>query len=354
MPLSKERLLQLVVRSSDVVVATARDGTIAFYNDGASALLGYESAEVMGVGVALLYGSRADAKRVMACMRSPEYGGVGAASSIQTTFVAKSGEKIPVAITGTIVYDENGEEDGTIGFAKDIRAILKRDKLATLSEVAAGLSHQINSPLDVILNQMELLEDDICALAGERDSSVENERLDAVRREVQRVAGILARFEHMIGADEYATSSYHGETRMVDLSERRHAKRDPRLAGLRVLVVDDDRGITRTLKELLASDGCTVTTACDGEEALACLARENFDAVLSDVVMPKMNGDELFQRCRKLYPKLPVLLMTAFLHDKDHILKHSRSAGLEDVLFKPVEPGRLRKALLEVVGAGES
>ena len=48
-------------------------------------------------------------------------------------------ERIPVAISGTLLYDEAGEEDGTIGFAKDLREILRKDQLATLGEVAVGL-----------------------------------------------------------------------------------------------------------------------------------------------------------------------------------------------------------------------
>ncbi len=350
MPLSKERLEQLVVRSSDVVVATDRDGTIAFYNDGASTLLNYTSDEVMGVGVALLYPSLAEAKRVMACMRSPEHGGVGVASSIQTTFVAKGGCEIPVAITGTILYDESGKEDGTIGFAKDIREILERDKLATLGEVTIGLSHEINTPLSVILNQAELLERGIETFAGERDTSIERERLDAVRREIGRIAAILERLGEMAGAEQYKTADYIGPAKMIDLSARQPSAPDPRLAGLRVLVADDDDGITHTLKALLEADGCVVSTACDGRDALEQVEKSEFDVVLSDVVMPHLDGHELFRRCRELHADLPVLLMTAFHYDKDHIIKRSRVAGLKTVLFKkPLNPDKLREALLEVV-----
>jgi CheY-like chemotaxis protein len=139
---------------------------------------------------------------------------------------------------------------------------------------------------------------------------------------------------------------------MIDLRGRRTRERkaDPRLAGLRVLVVDDDGGIARTLKEILEADGCRVVTANDGSEALAQLSRQRFDLVLTDVVMPNMDGHELFLKIREEAPDLPVLMMTAFHYDKDHIIKRSRVAGLGTVIFKkPVEPERLRAAILEAV-----
>jgi len=345
-----------VVRSSDVVIATARNGTVIFYNDGASKLLGYQAEEVLGGFVGRVYPSREEARRVMACMRSSKFGGVGVASSIQTTLVARGGEHIPVAITGTILYDDAGGEDGTIGFAKDIREILKKDKLATLGEVAIGLSHEINNPLAVILNQAELLERDIERLAGERDSSVETERLDAVRREIARIGGILERLAKMAESDHYETADYIGPARMIDLRARRGERRpDSRLQGLRVLVADDDLGIAQSMKEILESDGCQVSTASDGLEALERLAQADFDAVITDVVMPNMDGHEIFLKIRESHPGLPVLMMTAFHYDRDHIIKRSRLAGLETVLFKkPVDPDKLREVLAASVAASRA
>jgi PAS domain S-box-containing protein len=334
------------------VVATDRKGTVTYYNDGAKKSLGYTGAEVLGTFVGRLYPSLEEAKRVMAAMRSPEHGGAGIVETFRTTFLSKAGAEIPVAISGAVLTDERGEEDGTVGFAKDLRELLHKEELATLGEVAIGLSHEINNPLAVILNQAELLERDLCELAGERDVSVEMERLDAVRREISRISEIVDRLGEMVREETYETVDYIGPARMIDLRGRRTRERkaDPRLAGLRVLVVDDDGGIARTLKEILEADGCRVVTANDGNEALAQLSRQRFDLVLTDVVMPNMDGHELFLKIREEAPELPVLMMTAFHYDKDHIIKRSRVAGLGTVIFKkPVDPERLRAAILEAV-----
>jgi len=74
------------------------------------------------------------------------------------------------------------------------------------------------------------------------------------------------------------------------------------------------------------------------------------DAVLSDVVMPNMDGHELYTRVQELRPELPVLMMTAFHYDKDHIIKRSRMEGLQGVIFKkPVDPARLREVIAQSV-----
>jgi PAS domain S-box-containing protein len=354
MALSRRRLQRLIDRSTDIVVATDRKGTVVYYNEGAAKDLGYSHSEILGTFVGRLYPSIEEAKRVMEAMRSSEQGSAGRAENLRTIFVAKDGRQIPVAISGTVIYDENEQEDGTIGFAKDLREILHRDQLATLGEVTIGLSHEINNPLAVILNQTELLESEMIELAGERDCSVENERLDAIRREVARISEIVERLGEMVETDSYETVDYIGPARMVDLRGANHARGAPddRLRGLRILVVDDDPGVCRTLKEILESDGCEVQTASDGVEALAALAGAKFDLMLSDVVMPSMDGHELYLAVQEKHPDLPVLMMTAFHYDKDHIIKRSRMNGLEGVIFKkPLDPARLRQVIAETVGS---
>ncbi len=352
MGLTREQLVQLTNRSPDMIVATNRKGRVIYYNDGAQKNLGFTSQQVIGEFVGIFYPSVDEARRVGEAMRGPDHGGRGVVDTLETTFVSHAGEEIPVAISGSLLYDEAGEEEGTIGFAKDLREILHKDQLATLGEVAIALSHEINNPLAVIVNQAALLENDVARLAGESDSSVEYERLDAIRREVGRISEILERLSEMVKTDTYETIHYVGPARMLDLrsEQRKRHEPDPRLRGLHILVADDDPGIARSLQEMLEADGCIVETAKDGEGALAMLSEDEFDLVLSDVVMPNMDGYELYRQVKKRHPNTPVLMMTAFHYDKDHIIKRSRMEGLEGVIFKkPVDPDRLRRAIVESV-----
>jgi CheY-like chemotaxis protein len=254
-------------------------------------------------------------------------------------------------MSATITVDDSGNSDGTIGFAKDLREILRKDQLATLGEVAVGLSHEINNPLAVILNQVELLEREIDALAGDRDSSVECERLYGIRREASRISSIMNRLGEMVETEQYETMEYIGPARMINLRDRKPASDEyPELKDLRILVVDDDMGVCRSVEELLAREGCVVDTAADGAEGLRKVEVSTFDLILTDVVMPEVDGYELYCRVHEKFPDLPVLMMTAFHFDKEHIIKRSRLKGLKGVLFKkPIDPDRLRQVIRDTI-----
>ncbi len=341
---------KLLDNSPDIVVAVDRRGTIVFYNDGARSTLGYSPEEVLGQHVTRLYPDLAEARKVMAAMRAGHDTAPGRVKNFETVFVAKNGARIPVAISGSIIRDEQGQELGSIGFAKDLREIRRHDQLATLGEVAIGIAHEINNPLEVIVNNLNLLETHIAKVTPDEEFVVEGERLDSIHAALGRIRGIVSRLVEMAQGAEYTTREYLAGAQMTDLRGARDVPQpgprtgDPALRGLRILVVDDDLGVCHSLRDLLAQEGCRVITALGGREALARLETEPVDLVLSDVVMPDLDGYELFQLVRQRDPGLPVVLMTAFHFDKDHILKRSRLAGITDVVYKkPIDPPRLRE-----------
>ncbi len=341
-----EYLEQLIEISPDIVTAVDRAGTIIFYNDGAEKTLGYTAAEILGQSVTMIYPSMAEARRVMDAMRSEEWGGPGKVKNFETVFVDRWSQQLPVAISGSILCDEAGLEIGSIGFAKDIREIRRKDRLATLGEVAVAVCHQINNPLEVILNQMALMDHFVREVTSDERAVVEEKRVEAVRREVEKIQQIVNRLVDLSHGAEYGTCEYHAGTQMADLAPR--PKPGGTLAGLRILVVDDDLGICQSLRDLLVGEGCSVITASDGLEALRVLDQVHIDLVLSDVVMPDLDGYDLFKEVKQR-GNTPVLLMTGYYYDRDHVIKRSRLEGLEGVLFKkPVDPVRLKALIQEL------
>jgi len=344
---------KLVEISPDMVVAVDRSGAVIYYNDGAEKGLGFTAAEIIGQNVARLYPSMQEAHRVMAAMRSDESGGPGKVKNYETTFVTRWGEHLPVAISGSILYDENGIEIGSIGFAKDIREIRRRDRLATLGEVAVALCHEINSPLEVILNDVELLGGFVRKKASDEEAVIEEERVDAVRREVLKIQEIVNRLVEMSRQGHYESREYLTGQQMTDVS--RSAKAEPRparggLEGIRVLVVDDDLGVCRSLRDLLVADGCEVVVATDGLRALEVLNGTSVDIIVSDVVMPDLDGYDLFMEVKRR-GSIPVILMTGYYYDRDHVIKRSRLEGLESVIFKkPIDPARLKAMIRTLTG----
>lgn len=344
----------LVESSPDIVVAVDRNGTVIYYNDGAEKGLGYTNAEIIGQNVGRLYPSLQEAHRVMAAMRSDDSGGPGKVKNFETTFITRSGEQLPVAISGSILYDEHGLEMGSIGFAKDIREIRQRDRLATLGEVAVALCHEINSPLEVILNDTELLGGFVRRKATDEEAVIEEERVDAVRREVLKIQEIVNRLVEMAREGQYGTRDYLVGQQMTDVS-RPGTKPVPRrndggLTGLRVLIVDDDLGVCRSLRDVLVAEGCEVLVASDGLRALEVLNRASVDIIVSDVVMPDLDGYDLFMEVKRR-GNTPVILMTGYYYDRDHVIKRSRLEGLESVIFKkPIDPSRLKAMIRTLTG----
>jgi PAS domain S-box-containing protein len=343
-PVPKAYLEHLAELSPDIIVAVDRHGKITFYNDGARSILGYSPEEVLGQKVTLLYGSLDEARRVMAAMRNKQ-------TSIETTLRSKSGQEIAIIISGTIMRDASGVEVGSIGFAKDLREIRKHARLVTLGEIAVSIAHEINNPLEAIGNHLELVAQFLTKKCTDEEFVVEGERLDAIQRELDNIQDTVHRIQEAAGETEYDTVQYMPGRKMTDLRAKPDGRAGHPLDGMRVLVVDDDRGVCNSLRDVLQAESCEVFTAGGGTEALKVLDEKPVDVLLSDVVMPDMDGYELFMEVRERRPSLPVVLMTAYYYDKDHVIKRSRLEGLDQVIFKkPIDPKRLMAVLERVSG----
>src|SRR5512145_1362110 len=112
----------------------------------------------------------------------------------------------------------------------------------------------------------------------------------------------------------------------------------------RVLVVDDERFFQELFRELLQAAGHQVRTASSGEEALRLMAEEHFDVLLTDVVMPGLDGISLVKEAKRRDPDLEALAITG--HDDVRLAVQAMKAGCADFLTKPVD----RQELVEVCG----
>ena len=359
--LDQNYLRRLVESSPDIVIAVDRDGTIIYYNDGARKNLRYTSAEIIGQKITAVYLSLEEARRVMNALRqSPDGGRI---SSFETVLRDKDNQQIPVAISGSLIYDDQGAEVGSIGFARDIRSIRHREQMATVGEIAVSLAHEINNPLEAITNNLDLLTNCVETHLTPAEVVTESERLDSIRCGLERVQAIIRRLDEMSRKGVYETRDYLKGRKMADLAPRENGNARPAangdrdhaprtqwpLTGMSIIVLDDDETVVTSLADVLRAERCVVHTATRPSAAFGILRNVKVDAVISDVVMPEMDGYEFYLKVKEEMPNMPVIMMTAYYYDKDHIIKRSRVEGLTGAIFKkPVNPAKLREMLVQI------
>jgi len=117
-----------------------------------------------------------------------------------------------------------------------------------------------------------------------------------------------------------------------------------------ILVVDDEQRIADTLTLILRSQGYNVQVAYDGASGLEIYRTMVPDLVISDVVMPRMNGVDMAIAIRKEFPNARILLFSGQAVSAD-MLDEARGRGYDfELLAKPVHPNELLKKVNELIG----
>ena len=109
----------------------------------------------------------------------------------------------------------------------------------------------------------------------------------------------------------------------------------------RILLAEDEEAMRTYLKRALNNAGYEVATVDRGTEAIPLLEHEHFDLLLSDIVMPEMDGIELAQRCAEISPRTKVMFITGFAavslrasHEQPHAKVLSKPFHLRDLVLE--------------------
>ena len=121
-----------------------------------------------------------------------------------------------------------------------------------------------------------------------------------------------------------------------------------------ILIIDDEKRMVQNGQEVLENLGYRVTGHTSSREALEMVRRQpqKFDLVITDFIMPQMNGIELAQELSRLCPDMPIILYTAIR--KAVSWEHAKKLGIKDYLLKPVTAGELGRAIRRVLDGRES
>ena len=123
---------------------------------------------------------------------------------------------------------------------------------------------------------------------------------------------------------------------------------------MRVLVIDDEKNLADTLVWILERAGFEATSAYDGESALQRLDTFQPDVVISDVIMPGINGIEVCTRIQARFPKCHILLFSGQTATNE-LLGEAREHGLTwELLAKPMDPDELLAKVTSLAEKSES
>ncbi len=218
---TKDFLENLIQSSVDAIVAADVEGKVILFNSAAAQMLGFSAREVVSrlrFNDLLAPDELSDA---MGKLSSSGFGGRGRLSLIRTDLLSKSGEKVPVNMTASTIY-EGDREVAVVGIFTDLRERMRIEEklnqaqlklqISERQEVAmelAGLAaHELNQPMTSILGYAEILKrrmpDDERALKP----------VTVILREVERMAGIVRRLGHIT---DYKSQAYVGGARILEL-----------------------------------------------------------------------------------------------------------------------------------------
>jgi two-component system nitrogen regulation response regulator NtrX len=106
-----------------------------------------------------------------------------------------------------------------------------------------------------------------------------------------------------------------------------------------ILIIDDERSIRKTLTEILTFEGYSVDEAADGEEGLRKFKDKNYDLVLCDIKMPKLDGIEFLEKAKEINPDVPVIIISG--HGNIETAVDAVKKGAFDYISKPPDLNRM-------------
>ena len=117
----------------------------------------------------------------------------------------------------------------------------------------------------------------------------------------------------------------------------------------KIMIVDDDKNLRRTLQVILEDQGLDVISAEDGFEAIKMASENQIDLILMDMRMPGMDGVEAFSEIRQILPDCTVVMITG--HATEDQIQYALSKGVKTCLSKPLSIEQLLETVSEMLPA---
>lgn len=237
--------------------------------------------------------------------------------------------------------------DHAIGIVQARRAEVDQQSLQLLNQLAVSVNHEINNPLTGLMGTAELL----LMGSAKLDEKVQQD-LKTIIEQCRRIKEVTSRLKHL---NHLRTVPYGAHDKMIDLigeiiPEQAQVAGSPEPDLFepthKLLVVDDNPLIVDLIVRLFDRNYAISAAAC-ASDALSLIEKEAFDLVLSDLILPEMNGLELFRAIRRMRPGQKVLLTTAYHGDAR--VEQAIAEGALGCVYKPFQLEDLEEAIDEAL-----
>ena len=220
---TKEFLERLIDSSVDAIVASDMRGRLLLFNTGAEAICGYTVGEALArVNAAELYPPGV-ARAIMQRLRQADSDGIGRLGVTRQELISRDGERVPVNMTASIVY-EGAREVATVGIFTDLRDRVQleqklsdvetrleaSEKNAVIVALAGTAAHELNQPLTSVMGYAELLRRKL------KEGDPAYRPVDIIFREAERMAEIVRKIGKIT---RFETTTYIGGQQILDLEK---------------------------------------------------------------------------------------------------------------------------------------
>ncbi len=218
-----------------------------------------------------------------------------------------------------------------------VQTRIAREMQALLADVA----HELNNPLTVVIASAGMLRD-----AAQNDET--RRRVELIVEAADRCVGVIRTFRSSFSPPQTS------QPIVAPAAAAPESTPAPRpLPRTQILVVDDDALVASAMAGVLAAEGHEVDTASDGVVALARVAKQRYDVILTDVRMPRLDGPGLYRELSRLRPEL----LSCVIFVTGDTLSPETRRFLKSVpapcVRKPFEPRHLRAAVRRVLAGGD-
>jgi PAS domain S-box-containing protein len=311
---ARARLATIVESSEDAIVGLSLQGRVLDWNPAAERLLGFSAEEARGRGLELLEcAERPEEIRVLfEQARRAERG-----LTLETSCQRKDGVRIFVHLVLAGVRDRLGQVVGVTVAVRDGSERLKTEellrrtnRLESVAQLASGVAHDFNNLLSVILGSGSLA---LRKLPAASPAAADIQRALAAGQRAARLTHELLAHSGVVGGEpDEAASGGPQELPASDSGSAAAAPEAP-LTGT-VLLIEDEELLREVAAESLAAAGLSVLSAPDGATGIDVFVhrRSEVSAVVLDLTMPGLSGEETLERLRKLDARVPVILTSGY------------------------------------------